>query len=77
MELNKNAYGIVGVRPNSNIVDGPSTVLLYSGEVESGSARMFGVIDEGRLFVDEPNHVIFPITDMVSQAYTANPVAIQ
>lgn len=66
-------YGIVGMRANSSVIEGSSTIFLNSGKVESSSAGVLRIVDVGRFSVDESNHIVFPVTDMISHVHTTNP----
>lgn len=64
------------MRASRNVVDRPSAVRGDSAPVESSPTRVFGVVKISGDSVDESDHVVFPITNMISPVQTNNPGAI-
>lgn len=63
-------YRVVGMSANSDVGDGTIPNLLYCRVFECRTARVLGVIDDIRDAVDESDHCVFQVPDMITEPQT-------
>lgn len=65
-------HRVVGMRAGCDVYGGSAVCDFDSGVVVRLSTRVFRVIDVLRLSVDESDHAVLPITNMVTVMFAKN-----
>jgi len=63
-------YRVIGMSTDPDVGDGAIPNLLDGRVFVGGTTRVGGMVDGVGNTVDEPNHCVLPITDMITEPQT-------